>query len=194
MGKWAWPFLLVLLLVLPARAQSGANQAVLVVAYGDGRSETHCVTFAEEQISGYALLQRAGLDLAVDTSSAGTAVCGISGVGCPVNDCFCQCRGADCQYWSYWQWRAEEWQYATVGAHVLTVQDGAVQGWTWGQGSVTAASPPPVVAFSDVCAGQPGMPEETAVSHDTAPAWPAYGAFAFILLLLGGLLLRRRSA
>ncbi len=190
MRKWLW-LLLLTLLAVPVQAQSAPNQAVLVVAYGDGQFESHCVSFAEESLSGYDLLQRSGVDLAVETSGMGTAVCSINDNGCPANDCFCQCRGADCEYWSFWQWQDGTWQYASIGAQVQTVRDGVMQGWTWGPGSVTEAPPPPVVNFGDVCAVNDTTSTETAVSTPTT-SWLPYAGFALILVILGGLLLRQR--
>lgn len=190
MIRWFFPLLLALW-AMPAQAQSGTNQAVLVVAYGAGQSEAHCISFSEESLSGYELLQRAGLELAVETSGMGTAVCRINDKGCPANDCFCQCRGADCEYWSFWQWQDGAWQYARVGAHVQTARNGAMQGWTWGPGSVTEAPPPPIINFDDVCTNGAGVSQETAVSEPAVP-WLSYVGFALILLILGGLLLRQR--
>jgi hypothetical protein len=38
-----------------------------------------------------------------------------------------------------------------VGASLYPVTDGAVEGWSWGEGSPTNAISPPVVSFADVC-------------------------------------------
>ncbi len=192
MRKWLL-LLLLTFFAFPVMAQQVANQAVLVVVFGDGQSESYCVQFDEESISGYELLQRAGLELAVETSGMGTAVCSINDIGCPASDCFCQCRSADCEYWSFWQWQDETWQYANLGAHLLSVSDGTMQGWTWGPGSVTEAPPPPNVEFDDVCARQASTSTGPASSALTFP-WFPYASFGLILFLLGGILLRRNRA
>jgi hypothetical protein len=92
------------------------NRAALVIVLEDGLTVERCVAFDEPQISGYDLLQRADLDLVVDVSGAGAAVCAIEGTGCPADDCFCECSGADCVYWAYWYQQDGQWQYAQVGA------------------------------------------------------------------------------
>ena len=140
------------LLALPPRlwAQS-PNQAALVIRYGEGQVETHCVTFAEPQITGYDVLARAGLDVTIDAGGMGAAVCAIQGTGCPATNCFCQCQGAECQYWSYWHQVDGIWQYSAGGASIYPVTNGAIEGWSWGPGSVTEAIAPPAVSFDAVC-------------------------------------------
>ena len=60
------------------------NQAGLIVQFGDGRVETRCVSFEEDQITGADLLALSGLNAVVDPSSGmGVTVCQIEGQGCP---------------------------------------------------------------------------------------------------------------
>lgn len=193
MIRWLLPLLLAFgAIPAQAQAQAGNHQAALVVVDGSGAVETVCVPFDSERTSGYELLQRAGMDLVVETSGMGTAVCSINGYGCAANDCFCRCRGSNCEYWSYWQRQEDQWQYAAVGAHLLTVQNGTVQGWIWGPGTVTEASPPPDLRFADICTSLEPTPEILA-EPVTAVSWPSYAGFALILLVLGGLLLHARQ-
>ncbi|HEY3110847.1 MAG TPA: hypothetical protein VGL23_18965, partial [Chloroflexota bacterium] len=95
-----------------AEAQSGPSRAGLVIRYSDGRTETRCVDFAEAQISGYELLRRSSLPLAVAQGSEGTAICKINGDGCDPAQCL-TCRGGP--YWSYFHFVNGEWQYSVVG-------------------------------------------------------------------------------
>ncbi|MCA9941244.1 MAG: hypothetical protein KC418_21535 [Anaerolineales bacterium] len=159
-----------LLLALPPRlwAQS-ENRAALVVRYADGQVDTRCVSFSESQITGHDLLVRAGMDLTIEAGGIGAAVCAINGVGCPATDCFCQCQGAECVYWSYWHQIGGSWQYSQGGAGIYPITDGAVDGWSWGPGSVTAAIPPPDITFADVCSAPPASPTVA----PTATATPA---------------------
>lgn len=200
--RWRLLGLLLVPLLLAARLQDdGSNQAALIVRVDDEQVETRCVTFAEETISGHELLARSGLDLVVNASSAGVFVCSIEGQGCPANDCLCQCQGEPCSYWSYWQLRGGEWQYARVGAAATEVRDGDVEGWSWGPGSVTSAIAPPMITLDEVCtagAQAPAAPADSGATAGTGgapPNRPAYAAFLVVLLLLGGAFvwLRRRS-
>ena len=192
--------LLLLTLLFLAALAGGAlaaqddNRVAVVVDYGDGQTATRCVAFAEPEISGYEALSRSGLVVESEIQAGGTAVCRVEGVGCAADDCFCACRGGDeCRYWSYWQQRDGAWQYAAIGAGQVQVHNGAVEGWTWGLGSVTQALPPPNVSFGEVCQGAVVSTVAAAPPVD----WPAYALFAAAVLLLGGLALvvrRRRLA
>jgi hypothetical protein len=131
------------------------NLAGLVVLSGEGQSATYCVPFPEAEISGYELLRRTGLELELGSSVQGVAVCSVDGTGCPAGDCFCQCRGEPCQYWSYWQLGDSGWEYAVRGANQIMVRPGDVHGWTWGPGTVSEALQPPPATFADICADGP---------------------------------------
>ncbi len=144
-----------LVAVGPAATQGTPHRVGLVVQFPD-RTVTTCVTFDEPEISGYEVLARSGLNFNADlTSNMGAAICSIEDVGCtyPVQDCFCQCQGGDCLYWSYWHLRDGEWEYSQLGAGNYTVRDGDVEGWRWGQGEINlSAQPPPVYTFDELCA------------------------------------------
>jgi hypothetical protein len=165
-----------LLIVAIARAD-GPNRAALVVVHGSGQAITRCVEFPEEKISGYELLERAGLDLNVDvTGGLGAAVCRIDGEGCtyPAQDCFCQCQGTSCVFWSYWQSTGGSWSFSNLGPANVQVKNGAVQGWVWGKGTPNsgASSSPPGVRFEDICQS-PATATPTASPTPTVTATPA---------------------
>lgn len=182
------------------------NRAALVVRLGDDHVRSECVDFAEDTISGEELLQRAGVKVVGDTAALGTLVCSIDGVGCPADNCFCSCKGDPCEYWSYWHWRDGEWQYATTGAAVYRVGDGAIEGWSWGPGSVTEAIAPPTPDLAEICGDVvvPVSPGEssaaTSVAQPSAPeagdgrgaSIVSYAFFGIVLLSLGGVLLWRQ--
>ena len=115
----------------------------LVIDKGDGITVTSCVTFSEEEISGLDVLERSGLEI---VTSEG-AVCAIDGTGCPASNCWCQCQGTPCIYWSYWHWSDGSWHYSQEGAAGYQVHDGDVEGWRWGEGG----TPPPTVSFEQIC-------------------------------------------
>jgi hypothetical protein len=178
---------LLLLLLVPStvRAQE-ENRAGLVIVHGDGRVVQQCVFFAEESISGYELLQRAGGALSVEAGAMGATVCSIDGEGCsyPAEACFCRCQGSPCVYWSYWRLQAGGgWRYQPLGAGNTRVQDGDVEAWRWAEGTTQKAPEPPPATFDDICApvvqASASQPTAETVQARSAPAEqtpPAPGA------------------
>ncbi len=167
----------------PARAQE-LNHAGLVVQFGDGVVLSDCIAFAGPAITGTELLQRSQFDFNVDPSGGlGSAVCSISGGGeqdgCqfPLEDCFCQCQGLECDYWAYYHLQPEGWVYSEVGASSWIVRDGMVDGWAWGPGSINATSEvqPPLTTFAEVCrdAFPPALPTATPTSTLTPTPTPS---------------------
>jgi hypothetical protein len=110
---------------------------------GDGTLATRCVAFSEAEISGLNVLEQSRLEI---VTSQG-AVCAIGGTGCPADNCWCQCQGTPCIYWSYWHWLAGAWEYSQAGAAGYQVHDGDIEGWRWGEGE----TPPPAVLFEQIC-------------------------------------------
>ncbi|MCL4863123.1 MAG: hypothetical protein KJZ93_27205 [Caldilineaceae bacterium] len=155
-----------------ARAQTG-NQAALVVVHGDGRVVTRCVEFGEPQVSGYDLLQRSGLDLNIEVSGMGAAICRIDHEGCtyPQESCFCRAEGDTYTYWSYWHLTETGWSYSQLGASNRQVLPGAVEGWVWGTGA--AGSAPAAVTFADVCAPATATPTATPLPSETPSPTPS---------------------
>jgi len=149
--------LLILLLILglvrissPAAAQA-PNHAALIVDFGDGRVVVRVVAFTGETISGLELLQQSGLDIAVMVNpGGGAALCAVEGVGCAPTpqECFCQCQGTPCSYWSYFHLQDGGWVYAGMGTADHVLRDGDVDGWVWGDGR----TPPPLLTWEEIWA------------------------------------------
>jgi hypothetical protein len=118
-----------------------------VVNLGGGDVLTRCVEFSEPEIGGYQVLERSGLQVVRRAEGMGGIVCSIEGVGCPVDNCFCQCSGSTCTYWSYWHFAGEQWSYSVIGADAHRVRDGDMEGWNWGE-----EEPPPVISYDQICA------------------------------------------
>lgn len=137
----------------PAMRAEDANRAALVVRFDNETVAMECIAFSEPQITGYDLLTRSDQSIVAQfQGSRGAAICAIGGTGCPVDDCFCQCKsGDDCVYWSYFRKVAGSWQYSQQGAVAAIVTNGSVDGWSWGPGSLTGAIAPPEVTFEEVC-------------------------------------------
>ena len=145
-----------------------------MIQYGDGTVLTGCVEFAEPEITGLDVLQRSGLDVVYHTTGMGVKICKLGREGCDdPNRCFCQCKGASCVYWSYWHLKDGVWQYSNLGASSHTVQPGAVEGWTWGPGSVNSAIQPPQIRFEDICRAATSQPTLTDTPQPTATSAPA---------------------
>ena len=157
-----WVTLLICALTLgsshSARAQV-PNRVGLVVVHGNGATITRCIEFTEGEISGYDVLQRSGLSVTAYESAMGVAICAIDGEGCGSDNCFCQCQGGTCTYWTYWHLSGGNWVYSNVGAALHRVHNGDVEGWRWSDGA-----PPLVVPFEQIC---PPLPTDTPVPTDT---------------------------
>jgi hypothetical protein len=180
-------FLLAVLGLPDAIVADEPNQAGLAIQFGDGRVETRCVPFAEEEITGAdLLLTYSGLETIVDASSGmGITVCQLEGEGCtyPAEACFCQCMGGgECAYWNYFYREPDssEWTYSALGAVLRKVRHGSVEAWVWGDGT----EPPSFEgSFESMCAAptvEPSatMKPTTAVEPSAAPEQPTAGPTA----------------
>lgn len=167
-----------------SRAQ-GVNRAGLVVQFGDGNVVTACVQFTSETVTGAELLRLSGMDVVMDPHSGfGEAICKISvgdlsdGCDFPLEDCFCQCRGADCKYWAYYHLRGNAWEYSQLGASNWQVKDGDVEGWAWGPGSFGGGSSdvePPIIPFDQICipfTPTPSYADTPLPPHSATPTHP----------------------
>jgi hypothetical protein len=141
--------------IAPVRAAqvscaSAAGQALhhagLVIVFPEGRIETRCIEFAEDTISGIELLRRSGLPLVISGfGGLGGAVCRIDNVGCSdPSNCWCQCHGASCAYWTYYTMQGDAWRFQNIGPAQRQVRDGDADAWVWGSGHASpgAAAPP----------------------------------------------------
>ena len=163
--------------VRAARAEGdGVNRAGLVIRYADGTVQTQCVLFSEASLTGEELLQRSGLSVTMDYNAGlGGAVCSINNQGCffpaQTQECFCQCQGASCEYWAYFHRTNTGWSYSSVGSSSYVVTNGALEGWSWGQGNFSSGVEPPALTFADVCL-TPATATPTATATATASPRP----------------------
>lgn len=179
-----------------AVAAQGMNRVGIVVVLSDGEVLTRCVAFADDEINGYEAMSRSGLAFETAVESMGANICRVESVGCPADDCFCQCKGGgDCIYWSYWHQQEGEWAYANAGASSYRLRDGMVDGWVWGPGTPNQAIEPPLLTFDEICA-ETIINDESRIANDELPSrsWIGYALFGVIAIGLGGILaLRRRD-
>jgi hypothetical protein len=152
MTLWGLVILVVASLVGTGETSAqGTNHAAIVVDFGGGQLTSSCVPFAEDEISGAELLRRSGATVVFTGfgGGLGAGVCEIDGQGCnDPGDCFCQCRGADCHYWSYWTLQDGEWHFQNVGASQRDVHDGDADAWVWGD---RRTPPDAELGYGDVC-------------------------------------------
>jgi len=180
-----------------AAATTGLNRAGLVVQLPGGVRE-FCVSFTEQTISGFELLERSGLAVAYkEFQGQGIAVCRIEGIGCTHDDCFCRCRAGTCEIWGYHHLDASgRWAAATVGADRRVVGDGDVDGWRWGPSTANGGSQPPRDADLDgiclrgtsVAAGAPADRERGSIGVTGIAVFTLAVAALFLVAAL-----RRRS-
>lgn len=140
--------------------------AGIVVQFENGEVVNKCVQFNEGSLSGIEMLDRAGFDTKVDASNAmGVAVCKIGKEGCnyPNKSCFCNCQGAECKYWSYWQLIDGAWKYSDTAASNTKIKNGDVEGWRYGVGTTDSAPPPQLMTFEQVCV----LPTDTPTPTET---------------------------
>ena len=142
--------------------------------FSNGTVTTRCVQFNEASITGYDLIHRSQLPVAVDFGSFGATVCKIGNEGCsfPTQSCFCQCEKLDgnCTYWVYSLLSTDAWTISSKGAGNRMVRNGDVDGWRWGKGSGDSGEVPASVTFDSVCgASAIAQMQPQATSKTTPP-------------------------
>jgi hypothetical protein len=128
-------------------------------------------------------LKATGLDLAIKDWGFGFTVCGIEGLGCPEEDCFCECPLPECKQWTFFRWNAASRAWET--SDDTTVNAGDVVAWLWTELDTTGDWPwPPAetpslknVTLNKICE----MEEEQRLQREFVPE-PGT-----VLLLGGGL-------
>jgi len=139
------------------------NRAGLVIHFDENRTETFCISFDTDTITGYELLQKSNHVIISSFEAQGAAICKIDTIGCPSSDCFCQ---SPPDYWSYWHLDNENWTYSSQGSSGYEVHDGDVDGWAWGSGQ-----PPPTLSYDQICSGATETPTPT-LSKTSSPTQP----------------------
>ncbi len=138
----------------PTNAGSGSNQAGLLVTFGDGTSQSVCVAFDDESISGYQLLVDSGLGIITQDfgGSLGQALCkitsGSESDGCdyPNQDCFCD-RPTNSWVFFVPDSGQTSWSVSQTSISSTNVSNGRAQAQLWGDDSRS----PPSCFFADIC-------------------------------------------
>ncbi|MFC2043096.1 prenyltransferase/squalene oxidase repeat-containing protein [Chloroflexota bacterium] len=188
-----------------AAPQEGPDSAQVIIQYAPGDIFVKPISFTAS-ISGVVALEFTGLDVVTKDYSWGIAVCSIGGVGCPADNCFC----GGSTFWNYSYWDGTSWQAYTVGPTDTEINDGAIEGWRWGEWSDDSI-PPPAVAqaldwlldqqFTDGGYGDDSGSVETTLSIGAvgldAANWrkqPGYNSLMDYLLANGGDYSRKGAA
>jgi hypothetical protein len=146
----------------------------LYVQFQDGSTFTQCVEVDASEATGLDVLRQSGLDFIFEPGGGmGTTICKIGEIGCdyPGEDCFCQCLGNPCQYWTYWYEAEGQWKYSPLGISNRVVEDGDVEGWVWGSGR---EAPPAEILVEDICS-TPAAAASVAIEErggDSTPPTP----------------------
>jgi hypothetical protein len=106
-----------------------SSEAYVIVQFNSSERIVRKIEFIEPTISGLKALEMSGLEVGIAETSYGKAVCHIEGVGCPIDDCFCDGNN----FWNYGYWDGTAWQVYMVGADQSVVSNNAVEGWRWGE-------------------------------------------------------------
>ncbi len=153
-----------------------ANQAALVIDFGDGRVQTFCIELANPtSTTGEEVLRGSNLPVVIEYNpGVGVAICKIGDIGTdfPNEPCFAQCSlrpNEPCEYWIYLRMVDGAWQYSQLGAGNVTVQPGDVEGWLWTDSNAEQRNTPPLFRFSDICTGMPPTAIPTATATPTVP-------------------------
>jgi hypothetical protein len=140
------------------------HRAALVIDTGS-EDVRYCVELDDDSVTGIELIELAGAqhDLEYHLGFGGQAVCMLAGVGPTGDDCFEEYP----DFWGYWRGDGSGgWEWSATGAGSTSVEDGDVEGWTWGSGDGGKDHPlPPPTEFDAVC--EPVAPEEEATPEPT---------------------------
>lgn len=149
---------------LPAQADD-PHRAGLVVQLDNSTIITRCIEFSEDSISGYDVLVRSGLNVEASFDAMGAAICSINGVGCPIDNCWCDFPP---NYWSYWHQSGNNWVYSQLGASNYRVHDGDIEGWRWGNGSPLTRT----YSMNEICISATATPTASITPSSTGTVEP----------------------
>lgn len=148
-------------LIATHAVHASVHHAALVIEHSSGRLLTRCVSFVEDQISGFQLIQRSGVEYqAQQFGSLGEAICQLDGEPSQIPP---NCLGYG-PYWQYFHRASGGWVQSATGASSWMLHDGDMDGWHYASG---AGKTPPNVSFAVVCP-PPAAPASVAASHPAA--------------------------
>jgi hypothetical protein len=133
----------------PIACAAPGPDATLVVDTGSSEM-FFCVALDAESVSGLRLIELAHAQhgLSYGLGYGGQAVCKLAGVGSDEEECF---QGGE-PFWGYWRSNGSGWTWSGTGAGGTAVEDGDVEGWSWGTGNDGSShQSPPYTTHEAVC-------------------------------------------
>jgi hypothetical protein len=148
--------------VLGHPADAAVHRAGLVIEHASGRLVTRCVTFVEDQISGFQLIQRSGISYQAQSyGSMGQAICQLDGEPSPVP---ANCLGSG-PYWQYLHQAGTRWVPSQLGASGWILHDGDIDGWHYTDRTGQSL---PALTVEQICA-PPSRPTASAPGSTRQP-------------------------
>jgi hypothetical protein len=121
---------LLAVLVLPAPTVYGQDTGTVaqLVEFPSGDLKPFCRDL-ETPTDNITALKATGLELEIKDWGFGFTVCAIEGLGCPEEDCFCQCPLPDCTQWTFFRWNKSQGAWETTEDTI--VKTGDIVSWLW---------------------------------------------------------------
>lgn len=136
--------------VVDPAAEPGTQVGVFISS-AEGQQETFFITLEEQTPSATEALLATNVEVILLDTQFGNAVCSISGVGRPANNCF----GNDPSdpFWAFFiQSLGETWISSPVGVDLYTVEDGDILAFLWTEpdSNFNPVRTPPALTLSDL--------------------------------------------
>jgi hypothetical protein len=140
-----------------ACAAEGPSAVLVVDTEQAGGLHRFCVSLPDASVSGIELVELASQQhgLQYRLGYGGNVVCQLAGVGYGSDECLREGP----EFWGYWRGDGSGgWDWSSSGGHATRVENGDVEGWSWGTGNDGSSHPAPAsTTFASVC-GRPADP------------------------------------
>lgn len=137
-----------------ACAAEGSSAVLVVDTEQVTGQHRFCVDLPDDSVTGIELIELASEQhgLQYRLGYGGNVVCQLAGVGYESDECL----EDGPEFWGYWRGDGSGgWEWSSSGGNATTVEDGDVEGWSWGTGNDGSSHPaPPDTTFASVC-GRP---------------------------------------
>ena len=130
------------LLLVPAATVYGQDTGTVaqLVEFPGGELKPFCRDL-ETPTDNITALRATDLDLTIKDWGWGLALCAIEGLGCPEDNCWCECPLPECKQWTFFRWNAANRAWETT--EDTTIQAGDVVAWLWTELDTTVDYPWP---------------------------------------------------